>query len=61
MNPLIGGFSLVSFAAVSAGAFGLQYRMLRRYTVEKAVNTPYASAAVLLVGMAVLAYANSLM
>ncbi|MHB9037978.1 MAG: L-rhamnose/proton symporter RhaT [Armatimonadota bacterium] len=36
MNPLIPGFGLILVAAVCGGAFGLQYRIMRRYTVDNA-------------------------
>jgi hypothetical protein len=34
MNPLIPGFGFIFIAAVAGGAFGLQYRVQRRYTVD---------------------------
>ena len=34
MNPLIPGFSFIFVAAVAGGAFGLQYRVQRRYAVD---------------------------
>ncbi|OFX13153.1 MAG: hypothetical protein A2Z18_02025 [Armatimonadetes bacterium RBG_16_58_9] len=36
MNHLVIGFGLILVAAVSGGAFGLQYRTMRRYTVDNA-------------------------
>jgi L-rhamnose-H+ transport protein len=36
MNPLLTGFSFIFIAAVAGGAFGLQYRVMRHYTVENA-------------------------
>lgn len=36
MNPLVPGFGFISLAAVAGGLFGLQYRVMRRYTVENA-------------------------
>ncbi len=34
MNPLIPGFGFIFIAAVAGGAFGLQYRVQRRYAVD---------------------------
>ena len=34
MNPLALGFIMILIAAVSGGVFGLQYRIMRKYTVE---------------------------
>jgi len=34
MNPLLLGFGCILVAAVSGGFFGLQYRVMRKYTVE---------------------------
>jgi len=36
MSPLIPGFGFIFIAAVAGGMFGLQYRVMRRYTVENA-------------------------
>lgn len=36
MNPLIPGFGMIFIAAVAGGAFGLQYRVMRRYSVDNA-------------------------
>ena len=33
-SPLIPGFGFILIAAVAGGVFGLQYRVMRRYTVE---------------------------
>jgi hypothetical protein len=40
MNPLIPGFGGIFIAAVAGGAFGLQYRVMRRYNVQ---NTAFLS------------------
>jgi L-rhamnose-H+ transport protein len=34
LNTLLAGFGFILIAAVAGGAFGLQYRVMRRYTVE---------------------------
>lgn len=34
MNHLISGFGFILFAALCGGAFGLQYRVMRKYTVQ---------------------------
>ena len=34
MNALVLGFFMILIAAVAGGAFGLQYRIMRKYTVE---------------------------
>jgi len=34
MNSLVLGFVMILIAAVAGGAFGLQYRIMRKYTVE---------------------------
>src|SRR2546430_2514525 len=34
MSSLVSGFFFIVIAAVAGGAFGLQYRVMRKYTVE---------------------------
>jgi L-rhamnose-proton symport protein RhaT len=36
MNPLVRGFLFIFVAAVAGGAFGLQYRVMRKYSVANA-------------------------